>query len=79
LQYILGIIHTPGRLEKKHFNQKEWSNLKASPNSPGIDVYFAYQTFAGAIMHLVILGAIMGLFLGSIGGATDKTLRIIKK
>lgn len=60
-------------------NLKEWNDLKASANSPGIDVYFAYQTFAGAIMHLVILGAIMGLFLGSIGGAIGKTLRIIKK
>lgn len=60
-------------------NLKEWSDLKGSANSPGLDVYFAYQTFAGAIMHLVILGAIMGLFLGSIGGAIGKTLRIMKK
>jgi hypothetical protein len=57
-------------------NIKEWDVFKATSNSPGMDVYFAYQTFAGAIMHLFILGAIMGLLLGLIGGVLGKTLRI---
>lgn len=60
-------------------NIKEWTDIKAKENSPGMDVYFAYQTFAGAIMHLFILGAIMGLFLGIIGGFTGKTLHLFKK
>jgi hypothetical protein len=59
-------------------NIKEWNVFKATSNSPGMDVYFAYQTFAGAIMHLYIPGAIMGLFLGSIGGLIGKSLRILK-
>ena len=45
----------------------------------GMNVYFAYQTFAGGIMHLVILGAIMGLLLGIIGGFTGRTLHYFKK
>ena len=53
-----------------------WSGIA---NSPGMDVYFAYQTFAGAIMHLFILGFIMGLFLGIIGGFIGKTLHFSKK
>jgi hypothetical protein len=60
-------------------NIREWNDLKAIENSQGMDVYFAYQSFAGALMHLIILGAIMGLFLGFAGGISGKTLRILKK
>jgi hypothetical protein len=60
-------------------NLKEWTDIKATENSPGMDVYFAYQTVAGAVMHLFILGAIMGLFLGIIGGLIGKTLYYFKK
>jgi hypothetical protein len=60
-------------------NIKEWTDIKASENSPCMGVYFAYQTFAGAIMHLFILGVIMGLFLGIIGGFIGKTLNFSKK
>ncbi len=60
-------------------NIKEWTDIKATQNSPGMDVYFAYQTFSGAIMHLFVLGAIMGLLLGSIGGLIGKALNISKK
>jgi len=55
-------------------NIKEWNDIKATENSPGMNVYFAYQSFAGAIMHLFILGALMGLFLGIIGGFIGLTL-----
>lgn len=59
-------------------NVKEWTQVKATENLSGMDVYFAYQTIAGAIMHLFVLGAIMGLILGSLGGLIGKTLRIFK-
>jgi len=59
-------------------NIKEWTDIKAAENSPGMDVYFAYQTFAGGIMHLIILGAIMGLLLGTVGGFLGKTLLYLK-
>lgn len=35
-------------------NIKEWSDVKATTHFPSMSVYFAYQSFAGAIMHLVI-------------------------
>jgi hypothetical protein len=60
-------------------NLQEWSDVKIKANSPGMDVYFAYQTFAGAIMHLFILGALMGLVLGTIGGMAGKMISIIKR
>lgn len=60
-------------------NIREWNDLKATENSPGMDVYFAYQSFAGALMHLIILGAIMGLLLGFAGGVSGKILRRLKK
>jgi hypothetical protein len=59
-------------------NIKEWNDFKATSNSPGMDVYFAYQTFTGAIAHLFVLGIIMGLFLGSLGGLIGKILRILR-
>lgn len=59
-------------------NIKQWADVGANTRFPGIEVYFAYQTFSGAIMHLFILGAFMGLILGSIGGLTGKILNIIK-
>lgn len=60
-------------------NIKEWTDIQATEKSPGMDVYFAYQTFAGAVMHLFILGFIMGLLLGIIGGFIGKTLHLSKK
>jgi len=53
-------------------NIKEWTDVKISVNSPGMDVYFAYQTFAGAIGHLFILGLILGMIIGCLGGLLGK-------
>jgi hypothetical protein len=60
-------------------NIKEWTDLKATTYAPGMSVYFAYQTFAGAIMHLYILGILLGLILGSVGGAMGLALRGVNK
>ncbi len=55
-------------------NVNEWLNVKPNNNISSMAVYFAYETLAGAIMHLVFLGAGMGLILGIIGGIIGKTL-----
>lgn len=63
-------------------NVKEWTDLKATANTSNMALYFAYETFTGAMMHLVVLGAIMGLILGSLGGVigwTLKSLNFVKK
>lgn len=57
---------------------KEWTEIQTSGNNSGMAVYFAYQTFSRAIMHLFILGALMGLFLGFIAGLSGKILILIK-
>jgi len=59
-------------LMKDPVNVMEWTDMKGITKYPGMASYFAYQTFAGAIMHLIILGIIMGLLLGIIGGVTGK-------
>lgn len=60
-------------------NLTEWANVKNGAHSTEMAVYFAYQTFTGAIMHLFILGAFMGFLLGSVAGLTGNILIIIKK
>ena len=56
-------------------NIKEWSELHTSSYSANMAVYFVYQTFTGAIMHLYILGALMGLILGVLGGLAGRILQ----
>jgi hypothetical protein len=34
--------------------------------------YFAYETFAGAFLHLTVLGIGMGALLGVVGGVVGK-------
>ena len=53
-------------------NLKEWSDLKETSGYSDISVYFAYQTFAGALGHLFVLGIVMGVILGTIGGLFGK-------
>jgi hypothetical protein len=56
-------------------NIKEWTDMKTTVHSPGMDIYFAYQTFAGAVGHLFILGIILGLIVGSLGGLLGKVFQ----
>lgn len=56
-------------------NLKEWSDVKGSSGYSEMSVYFAYQTFTGALGHLFILGIVMGLILGIIGGIFGKAGR----
>jgi hypothetical protein len=60
-------------------NIREWADIKGSAGTNGMNIYFAYQSFAGAVMHLYILGIIMGLLLGCIGGFAGKLLKSVLK
>ena len=66
-------------LLKDPANIAEWADMEGKTNYPDIASYFAYQTFAGAIMHLIILGIIMGALLGVIGGCIGKLVRLRAK
>ena len=61
---------------KDPLNLKEWKDIKES-YSKDISVYFAYQTFAGAMLHLYILGLLFGLIFGILGGFLGKGFRLI--
>lgn len=63
---------------KDPLNIREWTDMKNTRQYPSIAVYFAYQTLAGAMLHLIILGAVMGLLLGIIGGLAGKLFLSIK-
>lgn len=60
-------------------NIAEWLEIKAKSSYPDMASFFAYQTFAGAIMHLLILGIIMGGLLGLIAGVIGKLVNLKKK
>jgi hypothetical protein len=64
---------------KDPLNIKEWTDLKEKTHYPNMAVYFAYQTLAGAMLHLMVLGGLMGLLLGIIGGMIGRTLNIFGK
>jgi hypothetical protein len=59
------LLHDP-------LNIVEWSARGATSGTPNMAVYFAYQTLAGALLHLVVLGAIMGIVLGLLGGVLGR-------
>lgn len=59
-------------------NIQEWSNVKATADTANIAIYFAYQSFTGAILHLYILGVLPGIILGSMGSSLGLLLNRLK-
>jgi hypothetical protein len=53
-------------------NIAEWGVRQAGSPAPGIASYFAYETFAGGFLHLIVLGIAMGALLGVAGGLIGK-------
>jgi hypothetical protein len=66
------LLHDP-------LNMVEWSARGATSGTPNMAVYFAYQTLAGALLHLVVLGAMMGIVLGLLGGVLGKVGYFLEK
>lgn len=62
------LIHDP-------LNVAEWAAQGAASGEPSMQVYFAYETLAGAMLHLVVLGVVMGGLLGVLGGAAGAGAR----
>ena len=56
-------------------NITEWAARGAGVSAPGMAAYFAFETLAGALLHLVVLGTLMGLLLGGLAGLIGKVLR----
>jgi hypothetical protein len=58
-------------------NVAEWSMRAATADAPNMVAYFAFETFAGAFGHLIVLGVGLGAFLGALGGGIGKVLKRI--
>lgn len=58
-------------------NVNEWLGRGTGITAPNMAAYFAFETFAGAFGHLIILGIIMGSLLGVIGGSVGKGIKLI--
>jgi cytochrome bd-type quinol oxidase subunit 2 len=56
-------------------NLGEWSNRGKDVTAPTMASYFAYETLAGAFLHLVVSGVAMGFLLGGLGGLLGKAAR----
>ena len=55
-------------------NQAEWAARDTTSGFADSAAYFAYQTLAGAMLHLIVLGIGMGTLLGLLGGLLGRAL-----
>jgi hypothetical protein len=57
-------------------NVAEWAARGPASDAPSLAAYFAFETLAGAFLHLTVLGVGMGGLLGLVGGLAGKALRV---
>jgi len=69
------IVFGMGFITRDPLNITEWAARGAGSSAPGMAAYFAFETLAGGLMHLVILGLAMGALLGILGGALGTAIR----
>ncbi|MCX6054612.1 MAG: hypothetical protein NTZ74_06830 [Chloroflexi bacterium] len=58
-------------------NVSEWVGREIGSTAPNMAAYFAFETFAGAFCHLIILGIAMGGLLCVICGSAGKFIKLI--
>jgi hypothetical protein len=58
-------------------NLAEWAAVAARPAIPTMAQYFAFETLAGAFLHLTVLGVGMGALLGLVGGVFGKGFKAL--
>jgi hypothetical protein len=58
-------------------NVAEWAARRTDSVAPTMAAYFAYETFAGAFLHLIVLGILMGGLSGLLGGTIGKVIKIV--
>jgi hypothetical protein len=72
LTALLVIVFAMPYMMQDPLNITEWAARGASGNGPTMAAYFAYESFAGAFLHLLVLGLGMGGVLGVVGGVLGK-------
>ncbi|MFN8439842.1 MAG: hypothetical protein U0175_03680 [Caldilineaceae bacterium] len=60
-------------------NIAEWSVRAATTDAPNMATYFAFETFAGAFAHLILIGVIFGMLLGMFGAGIGKGIKRITR
>ena len=60
-------------------NISEYATRASGAPPAGMASYFAYETMAGALGHLFVLGVIMGLLLGTLGGIIGRFLAQLRR
>ena len=75
---LLLIVFGMRYIVRDSLNVAEWEARGAGSGAPTMAAYFAYETFAGALMHLAVLGVGMGGLLGVLGGLAGKGLYVLK-
>jgi len=60
-------------------NISEYATRASGAPTVGMAAYFAYETMAGALGHLFVLGVIMGLLLGCLGGIIGRFLAQLRR
>ena len=60
-------------------NQAEWAAVAKQTDVRSMSDYFARETFAGALGHLVVLGVAMGIMLGVIGGLIGYVVKAVNR
>jgi len=69
------IVFGMGYMTRDPVNLYEWAYQLKTITAPTMADYFAYQAFAGAFLHLLVLGIAMGGLLGFIGGIPQRIIQ----
>jgi hypothetical protein len=80
---LLVIVFAMRYMTQDPLNIAEWAARGAVADAPAMASYFAYETFAGAFLHLLVLGfamgGLLGVFGGMIGQGTGLVIRYFKR
>ena len=76
---LVVIIFAMPFITRDPLNVAEWAARGTDISAPNMAAYFAYETLAGAFLHLVLLGIIFGIILGLLGGAIGKSFGWVLK
>jgi hypothetical protein len=60
-------------------NVAEWAACGMDSRAPTMAAYLAYETFAGAFLHPIVLGLGMGALLGALGGVVGKAIKTVSR
>jgi hypothetical protein len=69
------ILFGMGAITRDPLNLAEWAGNIRTITAPTMADYFAYETYAGAFLHLLVLGIGMGGLLGVAGGIIVKGIQ----